>query len=918
MSGSVVGGESSDVSSVDPSFKNLSRHVVVASNPVPMLLTCSSLIEVVEFEEKYNMYLNVGGEVPLVHCFSPFILTRLMSIISISTINENNCVHVTANSKLYTLQTSEVFNLLYKLYTPNTAPLAWEVLANVKYKSPDPKNPHKLEEGCVFNYVNLFVSVVSRCPIIGSKDKIINIFYRNFNNSIFTERLRQLGFKELKFTEWSAFIFEEFYNYRKSIADYKAFRPPKNHANHNHHQKSSGTPGVVAATVHNGSGSSLQYPRDLCLGCGHKTTPPHFRKNCPHKSKPGWCAKGIPSAPMVLAALPAASSSSSVAIVQGKVGSSVAPINYNVSIGLDSMSSVSVISPQLCHFLVASDNVSIVHRRSMSVNTAAGGRGNISEFITVYVELPSVQCPIRFQLDFGVLAIPTDMLISWSDIKRLNLWDVLAELAKVEIPSMSTVAPEELLISEGFTDTPFIAAVCEEAASCAESIKTEYKDVFSGVLSESPALLPPMNIELVDTAKLPPPAGPQRQSDVIRKFVADSVNDLLKQGIIVPSTSPVVSRTVVVRAENRDWRMCIDFRPINAITSRNLYPLPNLKGILARLKGYKWYAKVDHKKGYFQLLLNPTCRYLTAFICEAGVFEFTRIPFGLTNAPSYFQYVISTIVLAGFVGVICEAYIDDIVIFANTLDELNSRVRKILERFRQYKLILNPLKFVFGVSEIEFLGHIVSANGISLSPVKRDGLMKIPVPVDRAALRAFLGLANYFREFIPRYAIRTFHMSKLLSPKVEFHWNNVQDNEFVDIKDAVAKAPMLHHINYDLPIIIRSDASNVGVGAVLLQLSGNVEQFVAFASAKFSKAASRWATPDQEAYAFVFAIRNWEHYLRGHKFVVETDHRNLIYVLRSETGRIGRWRLFLQDFDFTVHHIPGVSNVIADSCYSEC
>jgi hypothetical protein len=228
-------------------------------------------------------------------------------------------------------------------------------------------------------------------------------------------------------------------------------------------------------------------------------------------------------------------------------------------------------------------------------------------------------------------------------------------------------------------------------------------------------------------------------------------------------------------------------------------------------------------------------------------------------------------VLAGLVGVICEAYIDDIVIFANTLDELNARVHQVMDRFRKYKLILHPLKFVFGVSEIEFLGHMVSANGISLSAAKRDGLVKIPVPSDRAALRAFLGLANYFREFIPRYAIRTFNMSKLLSPKVDFRWTDVQDKEFVDVKDAVANAPMLHHINYDFPIIIRSDASNIGVGAVLLQLSDNVEQFVAFASAKFSKAASRWATPDQEAYAFVFAIRTWEHYLRGHKFVVETD-----------------------------------------------
>jgi len=153
------------------------------------------------------------------------------------------------------------------------------------------------------------------------------------------------------------------------------------------------------------------------------------------------------------------------------------------------------------------------------------------------------------------------------------------------------------------------------------------------------------------------------------------------------------------------------------------------------------------------------------------------------------------------------------------------------------------------VPEIEFLGHIVSAAGIKLSDSKRAGLVSIPVPVDRASLQAFIGLTNYFRDFVSHCATRACHHSKLLSPKVPFLWMDVHTKEFNDIKDAISNAPLLHHINYDLSLIVRSDASQLGIGAVLLQITNTgVEQYVAFASMKFSEVASRWATPDKKRY----------------------------------------------------------------------
>ena len=176
-----------------------------------------------------------------------------------------------------------------------------------------------------------------------------------------------------------------------------------------------------------------------------------------------------------------------------------------------------------------------------------------------------------------------------------------------------------------------------------------------------------------------------------------------------------------------------------------------------------------------------------------------------------------------------------------------------------------------------------------------------------------MGLANYFRDFVENFSSRVVGMAAMQSKKLPFCWSEELEKEFVDIKGAIAAAPMLVGIDYDFPIIVRTDASKVGVGAVLLQLRAGVECPVAFVSQKFSDEASRWSTIDQEAYAVYFALQQWSGYLRGQQFVVQTDHKNLVYVAKSDVGRVARWRLFLQEFDFVVQHLPGSTNVVADA-----
>ena len=361
---------------------------------------------------------------------------------------------------------------------------------------------------------------------------------------------------------------------------------------------------------------------------------------------------------------------------------------------------------------------------------------------------------------------------------------------------------------------------------------TNFNDVFSSVLPVAPAKVPPMHLQLEDAGQLPL-IPPRRQSPVITEFIKSTVQELLALGHIIPSTSPVASPVVVVRSPGKDWRMCIDYREVNSKTVSLLHPLPNLKGILSRVGGHKYYAKLDLRKGYNQAAMDPASRYLTAFITEAGQFEYTRVPFGLKNAPAYFQKVISTVVLAGLVGVICEVYIDDVITFGDNEAELFDNLSVILSRFREFGLVVHPTKCVLGVKEVEFLGHKLSSLGLQLSENKKQGLLALQPPVDTVTLKSFLGLANYFRDFISNFASRCANLHHLASPKVSFSWSEIHAKEFEDIRRAVIDAPMLFHIDYSLPLILRTDASKSGVGAQLLNINDGIEQPICFVSQKF-------------------------------------------------------------------------------------
>ena len=292
-------------------------------------------------------------------------------------------------------------------------------------------------------------------------------------------------------------------------------------------------------------------------------------------------------------------------------------------------------------------------------------------------------------------------------------------------------------------------------------------------------------------------------------------------------------------------------------------------------------------------------------------------PFGPKQVPSAFQQRVSQEVLNGLEGHGVESYIDDFALHDEDFDGFLDKLRDLLQRLRDKDLRLNGKKCVLGADEIEFLGHVVNGKGVRHTEKRKEALQKIQAPVNTKQLRSFLGMAGYFRDSIPGFAKLVKPLTLITSKKVQFSYRDswegsAQQQAFEHIKKAIMDSEMLEFVNYDYPLRVRTDASVDGCGAMLFQVIDGREIPVAYLSKTFSETERNWSTMEQETYGVFWAIITWEHYLLGHEFEVETDHKNILWLYRSNVPKILRWRLRLQEFDFSVRHLSGVKNVVAD------
>ena len=422
----------------------------------------------------------------------------------------------------------------------------------------------------------------------------------------------------------------------------------------------------------------------------------------------------------------------------------------------------------------------------------------------------------------------------------------------------------------------------------------------------------------VDTGDHPPIKQPVRRIPfVYRDKIATMVAEMEQQGVIQPSSSPWASPVVLVPKKDGSHRFCIDYRRLNSITKKDVYPLPRIDDILDTLGGTKFFSSLDLAAGYWQIGMDDESKAKSAFITHHGLYEFVRMPFGMCNAPATFQRLME-IVLNGLVWKSCFVYIDDVLVCSRTFDEHLSHLREVFVRLRRAGLKLKAKKCLFLREEVPYLGHIVTKNGIKPDPSKTEKMDNYPSPTDVGQVRQFLGLASYYRRFVPEFSKIASPLHSLLKHDATFQWTTECQAAFEELKRLLVNAPILAYPQFqsDYPFILETDASQKGLGAVLAQqqADGKVHP-IAFASRSLNVHERNYGISELETLGLVWAAKIFRAYLLGHRCVVFTDHAACTSLLNSPnpSSKLARWAMAIQELDLDIRHRSGKSNVVADA-----
>ncbi|GFX55818.1 retrovirus-related Pol polyprotein from transposon 297 [Trichonephila clavipes] len=397
-----------------------------------------------------------------------------------------------------------------------------------------------------------------------------------------------------------------------------------------------------------------------------------------------------------------------------------------------------------------------------------------------------------------------------------------------------------------------------------------------------------------------------RVSPTERRIIHEEVQKRLDEGIVQPSESPWSSPVVLVRKKDGSWRFCVDYRKLNSVTKKDVYPLPRIDDTLDCLKGAKFFSSMDLRSGYWQIEIDEADREKTAFITPEGLYEFKVLPFGLCNAPATFERIMDNL-LRHFKWTMCLCYLDDIIVFSETFEDHLIRLRLVLKCLQEAGIKLNSKKCLFAAQEVKILGHLVSSNGVRPDPDKIKAVRNFPTPKNIHDIRSFLGLCSYFRRFIKGFCYLAEPLHSLLKSGVEFHWGPEEVEAFHSLKKALTSDPVLGMYDERASTEIHTDTSGYGIGAVLVQIQNNVEKVIAYASRTLTKAETNYSTTERECLAIVWATNNFRPYIFGKHFTVVTDHQYLCWLmnLKDPSGRLARWALRLQEHDFDVKYKTG-------------
>lgn len=397
------------------------------------------------------------------------------------------------------------------------------------------------------------------------------------------------------------------------------------------------------------------------------------------------------------------------------------------------------------------------------------------------------------------------------------------------------------------------------------------------------------------------------------------LDKMLELGVVQPSSSPWASPVVLIKKSSGEYRFCFDGRKLNSVTKRDAYPLPHIDSILSKLTGAQFLSSIDLKAAFWQIPLDANSKEKTAFVIPSrGLYEFNVLPFGLNNAAQTQQRLMDTIFgpsLEPFVFV----YLDDLLIATPTFEKHVEVLQQVYGKLHDANLTINFNKCEFCRASLRYLGFVIDRQGLRTDPEKVRAMVEYPRPNTRTEVKRFLGVAGWYRRFVPNFAVMSAPITQLIKGQKKgqaITWTTEAEESFVKIKEALVSAPVLASPDFTKLFSIQCDASDRGLGCVLVQANEEGKETpVAYASRTLTDQERKYTVTEKECLGVLFGVEKFRPYVEGTKFKIITDHYSLLWLnqLKNPTGRLARWAMKLQQYDCEIEHRKGTLNVVPDA-----
>ena len=472
-----------------------------------------------------------------------------------------------------------------------------------------------------------------------------------------------------------------------------------------------------------------------------------------------------------------------------------------------------------------------------------------------------------------------------------------------------TIQHYNLLQKETVKDVVVNPELPKEQQIEIREILKQYSDIFTDIPKVTNLMEHKVELTNHDPIRCKAYPIPYKMQEVIDK----EIESMLTMGVIERSEAPYASPLVLVKKTDGTYRVCVNFKPLNTVTVFDPEPMMSPDEIFPKLAGSNFYSTFDFSKGYWAIPMEEKSKDYTSFITSRGLMRFKVMPFGMVNAGSTYNRMVRKL-LKGSQNL--ENYVDDVLGHTKTWEHHVQILRDFFDRVRRANLTLRPSKCKIGFGEVDFLGHTINGPFIGPRAQSVNKIQDIPKPDNKKACRSLIGAVNFYRRYIPNCAELLAPITDLTKNRApnQVHWGEAQEKAFVDVKRILSSGPILKLPDLSKVFILQTDASNLGMGACLMQEHDGKRHPVMYASKKFLPRERNYSVGEREALAIVWAVSKFHQYLYGTHFILESDHRPLEYfnTTHSSSPRLMRWSLALQPYRYTVKYIRGAENVLAD------